>query len=406
MVPPDESASAGSSDQQADQDADDDAGDVGSRRGSVRSARSTNTSRRSARRSSRASVASSPRESQPESAHSKAPDAEGASRSNERRASRRSRRSRSTGDDSLRDAAPAHSKRSVAAFLNYDTYDIADFSDSGFESSSTNSSGPSSTRSCYNGIEGRICLCPRCLAHALRMPVPSQGGLWVGDRGQGVFRMIQTQGEGGLGMVGSRPHPDLRDHGRRPSLRVTTGPAGARLSGLKACRTADRPRTPRWHTREGDAAVPVCVGRACCLCVWGESGRGYEARRVTRQRRAWPGLGPVCLAGGGSGLGAAHSAGLWGGGGDSVLPLPALQWHNAGTSQYVGGRLLSCCSRREGPPMGHTCCGVHQQRATGIRCHGLGQRQGAVPRGHGREQGYGSPQGRYTCLCKLGKGPI
>ena len=67
---------------------------------------------------------------------------------------------------------------------------------------------------------------------------------------------------GGLGWVGSRPHPDLRDHGRRPSLRVTAGPAGARLSGRKACRTDDRPLTPRWHTREGDAAVPVCMGRA------------------------------------------------------------------------------------------------------------------------------------------------
>ena len=73
----------------------------------------------------------------------------------------------------------------------------------------------------------------------------------------------------GLGWVGSRPHPNLRDHGHRPSLRVTTGPAGSRLSGLKAYRTDDRPRTPRWHTQEGDAAVPVCVGRACCLgkCV-------------------------------------------------------------------------------------------------------------------------------------------
>ena len=70
---------------------------------------------------------------------------------------------------------------------------------------------------------------------------------------------------GGLGWVGSRPHPDLRDHGHRPSLRVTTGPAGSRLSGLKAYRTDDRPHTPRWHTQEGDAAVPVCVGRACCL---------------------------------------------------------------------------------------------------------------------------------------------
>ena len=76
----------------------------------------------------------------------------------------------------------------------------------------------------------------------------------------------------GLGWVGSRPHPDLRDHGHRPSLRVTTGPAGSRLSGLKAYRTDDRPRTPRWHTREGDAAVPVCLGKCVAWCSrprWG-----------------------------------------------------------------------------------------------------------------------------------------
>ena len=87
----------------------------------------------------------------------------------------------------------------------------------------------------------------------------------AGGGGVGVALLVV----GGLGWVGSRPHPDLRDHGHRPSLRVTTGPAGSRLSGLKAYRTDDRPRTPRWHTQEGDAAVPVCVGRACCLgkCV-------------------------------------------------------------------------------------------------------------------------------------------
>ena len=82
-----------------------------------------------------------------------------------------------------------------------------------------------------------------------------------------------TRGWVGLGWVkASSGPPGL------PSLRVTTGPAGSRLSvwlsGLKAYRTDNRPRTPRWHTREGDAAVPVCVGRACCLgkcvawCSW------------------------------------------------------------------------------------------------------------------------------------------
>ena len=56
--------------------------------------------------------------------------------------------------------------------------------------------------------------------------------------------------------------------------------------------------------------------------------------------------------------------------------------------------------------MGHTCCGVRPQLTAGIRSHGLGQGQGAVPRGHSREQSYASPQGKYTFLRKLGKGPI
>ena len=127
---------------------------------------------------------------------------------------------------------------------------------------------------------------------------------------------------GGLGWVGSRPHPDLRDHGRRPSLRVTTGPVGARLSGLKAYRTDDRPRTPRWHTPEGDAAVPVCMGRARYQWVRGVDWLGREARRVTRQRRAWPGPGPVSHAGGGPLGWARPSAPGPGGGALTYLCLP------------------------------------------------------------------------------------
>ena len=71
---------------------------------------------------------------------------------------------------------------------------------------------------------------------------PLGGGVWFG-LGQGLCRT------------------------RRPTVSTclcanTTGLGKSRLSGAKACRTVDRPRTPRWHTREVDAAVPVCVARA------------------------------------------------------------------------------------------------------------------------------------------------
>ena len=60
----------------------------------------------------------------------------------------------------------------------------------------------------------------------------------------------------------------------QPSLRDSTGLGAPGCRGLKACRTADSPRTPRWHTREGDTAVPVCVVCAPlgCLWVWGGGG--------------------------------------------------------------------------------------------------------------------------------------
>ena len=60
----------------------------------------------------------------------------------------------------------------------------------------------------------------------------------------------------------------------------TTGLGESRLSGPKACRTVDRPRTPRWHSREGDAAVPVCVARMgrCAIPPRRRGGRGYGAR--------------------------------------------------------------------------------------------------------------------------------
>ena len=69
-----------------------------------------------------------------------------------------------------------------------------------------------------------------------------RGGVWFG-LGQGLCRTPWP-------MVSTRLCAD------------TTGLGESRLSGPKACRTVDRPRTPWWHTREGDAAVPVCVARA------------------------------------------------------------------------------------------------------------------------------------------------
>ena len=66
---------------------------------------------------------------------------------------------------------------------------------------------------------------------------------------------------GGLVWFGSRPVPDALAHGQHSPCANTTELGESRLSGPKACRTVDRPRTPWWHTREGDAAVPVCVAR-------------------------------------------------------------------------------------------------------------------------------------------------
>ena len=74
---------------------------------------------------------------------------------------------------------------------------------------------------------------------------------------------------GGFGLVWvnaspGRPGPQSA----QPSLRDSTGLGAPGCRGLKACRTADSPRTPRWHTREGDTAVPVCVVCAPLGCLW------------------------------------------------------------------------------------------------------------------------------------------
>ena len=62
-------------------------------------------------------------------------------------------------------------------------------------------------------------------------------------------------------------------HGlRRLPCRTRLG-GRTRVSGHKACRTVDRPQTPRWRSRAGDAAVPVCM----CPCVSGGGGGGAVA---------------------------------------------------------------------------------------------------------------------------------
>ena len=58
-------------------------------------------------------------------------------------------------------------------------------------------------------------------------------------------------------------------HGpRRLPCRTRLG-GRTRVSGHKAYRTVDRPKTPRWRSRAGDAAVPVCM----CPCVSVVGGR-------------------------------------------------------------------------------------------------------------------------------------
>ena len=76
-------------------------------------------------------------------------------------------------------------------------------------------------------------------------------------------------------------------------LPCRTRPGGCtRVSGHKAYRTADRPQTPRWRSRAGDAAVPVCM----CPCVFVEGGGGGcgtpACSIVVRRWRTW--CGEVC----------------------------------------------------------------------------------------------------------------
>ena len=75
-------------------------------------------------------------------------------------------------------------------------------------------------------------------------------------------------GGGGLVWFGSTTPPDDQAHGQRNRPCDSTGLGAPGCHGLKACRTADSPRTPWWHTREGDTAVPVFVVCALLGCLW------------------------------------------------------------------------------------------------------------------------------------------
>ena len=89
-----------------------------------------------------------------------------------------------------------------------------------------------------------------------------EGGLgWVG-LGQGLIRTSGTT--------------DVALPCASQLVRLVHGYPVSRPTGLMTA------PVPRWHRREEDAAVPVCMWRARCLCVWGMRWRGSEARRVTR----------------------------------------------------------------------------------------------------------------------------
>ena len=78
------------------------------------------------------------------------------------------------------------------------------------------------------------------------------------------------QGGGGLGWVGlGQGLAWSPTHGPRRLPCGTRLGGRTRVSGNKAYRTVDRPQTPRWRSRAGDAAVPVCM----CPCV-SEGGGG------------------------------------------------------------------------------------------------------------------------------------
>ena len=78
--------------------------------------------------------------------------------------------------------------------------------------------------------------------------------MWVGLAERACAR---EEWRVGLGWV--RASSDGCTHGWCPYLRDTTGLAHSQFSGCEGCQTVDRPHTPQWHSREGDAAMPVCM---------------------------------------------------------------------------------------------------------------------------------------------------
>ena len=91
-------------------------------------------------------------------------------------------------------------------------------------------------------------------------------------------------------------------------------PCGTRLGGRtwvsshKAYRTVDHPQTPRWHSRVGDAAVPVCM----CPCV--SEGLWHTCLLCCCSALAHMAQGSVCLvlqATAGSASGSPASLEMW-----------------------------------------------------------------------------------------------
>ena len=83
-----------------------------------------------------------------------------------------------------------------------------------------------------------------------------------------------TSGGGGAGWVGlGQGLAWSPNHDPRRLLCGTRLGGRTRVSGHKAYQTVDRPQTPQWRSRAGDAAVPVCM----CPCVSQRGGGGAVA---------------------------------------------------------------------------------------------------------------------------------